>query len=677
MNRAETPVEFAQPYRGLELIDHPVWIFDIDRCRVHWANSAAMQVWGADSLEELRSRDMRGSKSDSVARRLEQYQSDFTAHGAVFTERWTLYPGGKPTSLNVSLRGHQIDEARVGMFCEGQVVSVESPESLRSVEALLHTAVMISLYGRDGQPLYRNPAARASVQSLNQPLEERVVDAAALAAMMASIDAGGMATQTLAVHTTEGERWHEISMRHCSDAVTGQDAVLVSEADVSAIKHTEARARFLSLHDSLTGLPNRDHVMKRFKQAVNNIRVSSLQAALMFIDLDHFKDINDTLGHAAGDSLLIEVADRLRRAVRGGDLVARLGGDEFLILMVSDDIRSEVDRVRERLMHAVAQPFDLGGREIRVTPSLGVSLYPDDGDDIETLLRNADLAMYTAKARGRNGLAYYDVAMSDAIVTRTDLEAQLHQAVERREFEVFYQPILDVSSERIAGVEALVRWRHPQRGLVEPDVFIGLCESTGLIDAVGNFVFETAARQQAAWQRAGHPLRVAVNLSARQLRNKELLPQMQLVLGETQADAQRMQLEITESMLLGHDDALMALLKAIESTGMSIALDDFGTGYSNLAYLHRFPISTLKIDKTFIQSTDPNRPLAKLIVSMAHLMNLGVVAEGVETAEQFDWVRAHGVARCQGYFFARPMPASELTAMLESGPGCAESANSN
>jgi diguanylate cyclase (GGDEF)-like protein len=391
----------------------------------------------------------------------------------------------------------------------------------------------------------------------------------------------------------------------------------------------------------------------------------------MFIDLDHFKDINDTLGHAAGDALLVEVAQRLRRAVRASDLVARLGGDEFLILLVSSDIRSEIDRVRQRLMRTVVQPVLLHGQAMRVTPSMGVSLYPQDGQDIDTLLRNADLAMYSAKGRGRNDLAFYEASMSDALHVRTALEAELRCALERREFEVFYQPIVDANSGEIVAAEALARWRHPERGLVPPDVFIPVCESTGLIRPLGALIFGMAARQQVAWQRAGHDLQVAVNLSASQLRDAELMPDLLQALSAAGADPRRVQLEITESMLLGQDAALMQLLKAIEATGMSIALDDFGTGYSNLAYLQRYPIRTLKIDKTFIQSIDANRPLAEMIVSMARLMRLSVVAEGVETAEQLAWVRAQGIDRWQGYLYSRPLPAADFQCLLSRSPDAA------
>jgi diguanylate cyclase (GGDEF)-like protein len=653
-----------QRYAALNLLHQPVWVFDIDLRRVHWANTAALQVWNAGSLAELCARDLGADMSPSVARRLAQYQSDFISGDVSFNEQWTLYPGGKPVSLTVRLSGHRLEDGRMGMFNEGRVQAGEQPESLRSVEALLHTAVMITLYGEHGQPLYRNPAARASVRRLDETLAERIVDPRAHAALQATLAETGLATQTLAVHSAEGQQWHEISARRCSDAVTGQAALLVSEVDVSAIKRTEAQAQYMALHDALTGLPNRSHIMQRFEMVMGRLREAGHEAALVFIDLDRFKDVNDTLGHGAGDTLLVEVAQRLRGAVRASDLVARLGGDEFLILMVAPDIRSEIERVRLRLMRAVAEPVHLLGREIHVTASIGVALFPHDGSDVQTLLRNADLAMYSAKEGGRNALAYYRAGMADAVESRTALEAELRLAFDLRQFEVHYQPIVEATTGRIQGAEALVRWRHPQRGLVAPDVFIPLCESTGLIRRLGALVFETAAHQQAAWARAGHGLRISVNLSARQLRSAELLPDLKQALKRSGADPRQLQLEITESMLLGQDDSLLSLFQALQDLHLGLALDDFGTGYSNLAYLQRFPIDTLKIDKTFIQGLDTNRALAELIVAMAQLMRLRVVAEGVETPEQLAWVRAQGIEFCQGYLFARPLPVAEFEALL-------------
>jgi diguanylate cyclase (GGDEF)-like protein len=653
-----------EPLEILNRLSQPIWIFDIDAGRVHWANRSALRVWSATSLEELCGRNMRQDMSDAVARRLVQYQADFVSHHAAFNEQWTLYPAGQALSLNVRFSGHRLPDQRMAMLCEARPAEIDAPASLRSVEALLHTAVMISLYGDQGQPLYRNPAARASVCVPDETLLERLSDPRACQELLDGVERDGVATLTLAVRTAQGERWHEVSARRCRDAVTGQASLLISEADVSALKRTQAHASFLALHDVLTGLPNRSEVLRHFVAAIQDNRQVGLEAALIFIDLDRFKNVNDTLGHAAGDELLVQVAHRLRAATRSSDLVARLGGDEFLILLTGPDIHAEVEQLQLRIMQTIAEPIELLGTEVCVTPSLGVSLYPRDGADIETLLRNADLAMYTAKERGRNEVAYYEAAMTELVHSRGLLEADLRLALERDEFEVFYQALVDVTSSRIVGAEALVRWRHPVRGLVAPDVFIPLCESTGLIRPLGLRVFELAARQQVAWLQAGHTLCVSVNLSPVQFRHEQLRDEMQRILQDTGADPCRLQLEITESTLMGNDERVRDTLRAFEALGMSMALDDFGVGYSNLAYLRHFPIKTLKIDKSFIQGIDDNRPLAELIVAMCRLMKLKVVAEGVETDEQLQWVRAHQIEQFQGYLFARPLPVAEFDALL-------------
>jgi EAL domain-containing protein (putative c-di-GMP-specific phosphodiesterase class I) len=328
-------------------------------------------------------------------------------------------------------------------------------------------------------------------------------------------------------------------------------------------------------------------------------------------------------------------------------------------------VRRETERLRLPLIRSVAEPLMIDGHEVRATPSLGVSFFPQDGGDIQTLLSCADLAMYAAKERGRNELVLYDRSMSDRVNSRMALEAQLRHAIDRREFAVFYQPIVDVASGVVVGAEALVRWQHPKRGLVAPDVFIPACERTGMIYELGRFVFRTAAVQQVAWRRAGHDIRVSVNLSPRQLMQAELLADLTQSLRDAQCDPARMQVEITESMLVGKDETPLRLLHAIKAIGIGIALDDFGTGYSNLAYLQRYPISTLKIDKSFVQCVEANRALAELIVAMCRLMKLKVVAEGVETPEQLAWVRAHDIELFQGYLFSKPLPVADMDALLE------------
>ena len=646
-----------QHFRLLERISLPIWVFDIDKSRVHWANDAALTLWRAQGLPELCSRDMGADMSASVAKRLRQYQSDFGQHDASFSEQWTIYPAGVPVSMNMQLSGIRLTDGRMAMLCESRIIEPDRPEALRSVEALLHTDVMITLYDREGVVLYRNPAARESVPNLNMRMAERFQDIEALERMLAMLELHGEATLTLPAHTTRNLRWHEVSVRLCRDAVTGRDAVLMSEVDVTAIKHAQDHSQYLARHDSLTGLPNRSHVMQRFADTLRDMGEGATEAALIYIDLDHFKDINDTLGHAAGDALLVQVAERLRAITRSSDMVARLGGDEFLILMVSHNIREEVELVRRRLSSTVAQPIHIHGAEVIVTPSVGVSFYPEHGKELDTLLRNADLAMYSAKESGRNALNIFESPMAQRVQQRLELETELRHALTRQEFELYYQPRVDVATGQVRGAEALIRWNHPQRGLVGPDAFIPTCESTGMINALGDWVFEQAARQQVQWAREGLDLKISVNLSPRQFRDPELLNRLARIVTATAAQPARLELELTESMLLGVAPHTHETLDDLRRMGFSISVDDFGTGYSNLAYLNRFPIQVLKVDKTFVQDIEANRPVAELIVSMCRLMQLHIVAEGVETPAQLEWVQTQGIGQYQGYLFAKPLPA--------------------
>ncbi len=655
----------ARRFGILDLISIPVWIYDFDHRRIAWANTAAQDTWHAATLQELCARDLGADMSESVAQRLRQYRSDFESHGLVFNEQWTIYPSGKPFSLNVRLSGIRLEDGRLAMLCEGTPCESMQPESLRSVEALLHTGVMISLYGRDGAPLYRNPSARASVRSPDEPLDARIVEPQAHAALILDLGQHEVVKRTLHVHTSNGERWHELSARACRDAVTGEHAILVSEVDVTAIKHAEAKAQYLALRDPLTGLANRAQLFQTFGQSVGNFLDQHMEAALLFIDLDHFKNINDSFGHAAGDALLVEIARRLQHAMDDALLIARLGGDEFLILMASTDLRNGLVDAHRRLTAAISAPTVVLGHMVRVTPSIGVSVFPGDGEDMEVLLRNADLAMYAAKERGRNEMAYYDSLMSEMVMTRIALEADIRDALDQGGISVHYQPIVETRSGRIVGAEALARWQHPRHGIVPPDMFVPICESAGLIGQLGMFVFRAAARQQAAWHRSGHALNVSVNLSARQFRHGSLLDDIRSAIADTHADPRRMQVEITESLLLGEDKALLEQLRGIEALGLRIALDDFGTGYSNLGYLQRFPIHAIKIDRSFVQSIDVNRPLAEMIVSMCRLMRLTSIAEGVETPEQLGWVRDQEIEYCQGYLFSPALPPDAFDALLD------------
>jgi diguanylate cyclase (GGDEF)-like protein len=650
------------PY--VDRLKTPVWIFDTDNSCVVWANQAALKVWSAESLAELKARDLRKDMSVSVAKRLKQYQEDFEKSGARFSELWTLYPHGEPRTLHVNYSGIRLADGRMAMFCEGLEQHSETPETLRSAEALLHATVMISLYSPDGSPLYRNPAARADVGSAHETLGSRFVDEADHHKIRSALTQRGEGRLVARIRSLDGIRWHEITARECRDAATGAPAILISEVDVSDLKETEEKAHFLALHDVLTGLLNRTYVQREFQALLDDAKARGEQIGLLFIDLDRFKTINDSLGHAAGDELLIESARRLRNAVRETDVVARVGGDEFLILMNNASDRARLDSVAERIRRELSRPVLVGNCELQVTPSTGISVFPDDGEDVETLMRSADLALYEAKDNGRNCHRYFSAAMKERAETRLETESSLRRALELKEFELFYQPRVAIADNRIVGAEALVRWRHSTRGLVGPTEFISICEETGLIEPLGAWVLESAARQQKAWQDRGYDIDVSINLSPRQFRNKALLPLIERITAETGCNPRRIELEITESMLMGNDKDIDETLRILNDLGFSICIDDFGTGYSNLSYIQRYPVKCLKIDRSFIADLDRNSALTKLIISMCDLINAKIVAEGVETEEQLDWLRKNNCHEFQGFLFSGAIAVDDFNVLL-------------
>ncbi|MBK7263489.1 MAG: EAL domain-containing protein [Rubrivivax sp.] len=649
-------------YEPLSWISRAVWVFDIDRRCVHWANAAALNLWNAESLIELRARDLGADMSASVAQRMLQFQQDFEAGPARFDEQWTLYPKGQPQTLRVAFSGHRLVDGRMAMLCEALDERNGDPASVRSVDALLHTPVMITLYDWQARVLYRNPAARAKhPERIDQG--HRFVRDEDFRTLLSQLLARGQARLVAAVHTREGERWHEVHASRCRDAASGRQAFLVSEVDVTELKRTEARAHHLALHDTLTGLPNRHYVLREFGQTLQALGRQRVSAALIFIDLDHFKTVNDSMGHAFGDQLLLQMADRLRTVVREGDLVARLGGDEFLVLAVLHDDDGELAVLTQRILTSLSAPVTLLTTEVCVTSSIGTSLFPRDGNDIQTLMRHADMAMYGAKDQGRNAVAAFTPAMKAATEHRMSLENELRHALERGEFELFYQPKLTIDN-RLVGAEALLRWRHPERGLVSPAVFVPVCEEIGLIGDIGAWVIESAARQQVRWRDQGHRLQVALNLSPRQLAGTQLLDTVRAVVASTGCDPRSLELEVTESMLLGNDLHTRRLLTQLSEMGFSIAIDDFGTGYSNLAYLQRYPIRTLKIDRSFVQAIGQSSTLTEVIVMMCKALNLHMVAEGVERADQLAWLAERGVHEYQGFLFSPPLPVAEFDQLL-------------
>ncbi len=438
--------------------------------------------------------------------------------------------------------------------------------------------------------------------------------------------------------------------------------------DVTERKQAEEAVRHLAYHDPLTDLPNRTLFRDRLDVALAQARRHSRLVAVALLDLDHFKVVNDTAGHPEGDDLLRTIAAQLRELTGEGDTVARVGGDEFLLLLPAVERIGDAIEVVERVVEEFRRPRFLGGHEFRITPSIGIAVFPNHGDDAETLLRNADIAMYSAKEHGRNNHQLFSPAMSASILDRLALENDLRHALEREEFVIHYQPQVHIQSGRIVGVEALVRWQHPKRGLVMPTEFIPVAEETGLIAPLGEWILRTACAQTKVWQDAALPrVRVGVNLSARQFQQRDLVERVRQVLQETGLDAHFLQLEITESVAIQDVDYSIMMLRQLRQMGIEIAIDDFGTGQSSLSYLRRLPIDAVKVDLSFVRNVATNPRDAEItatVIHMAHNLKLGVVAEGVETEEQLAFLERELCDEVQGFLFSRPVDAEELEEVL-------------
>jgi diguanylate cyclase (GGDEF)-like protein/PAS domain S-box-containing protein len=447
---------------------------------------------------------------------------------------------------------------------------------------------------------------------------------------------------------------------------TVQEYVLLF-SDITRRKQAEAQIRQQAHYDPLTGLPNRSLMAERLEHAIVLAQREARMLGLLFVDLDSFKGVNDTLGHVAGDELLQRVAERLHHCVRESDTVARFGGDEFVMILETMRHADDAAAVAKKVLASLEAAFNLCDRDVFIGASIGITLYPIDAQDASSMLRNADMAMYRAKAAGRNNYQFYTPSMNAQVQWRVDLERDLRLALERGELHVHYQPIVRLSSAQVVGVEALLRWQHPQRGAVPPETFIPLAEESGLIAPIGYWMLKTACAQVAVWQRSGRDLRVNVNLSSRQLSLGLSVEQVLAILEDNALPANQLTLEITESMMLEGASETLAWLQALKAQGVSFAVDDFGTGYSSLSYLKRFPMETLKIDRSFVQGLPDDRgnaSLVRAIVAMAHSLELNVVAEGVENVAQSRFLQTLGCRLAQGYLFSQPLCAEAIPPLL-------------
>jgi diguanylate cyclase (GGDEF)-like protein/PAS domain S-box-containing protein len=449
------------------------------------------------------------------------------------------------------------------------------------------------------------------------------------------------------------------------------DGAVVVFRDVSSARAMALEMIHLAHHDFLTGLPNRMLLSDRVNQVIALAQRHGKKVAILFLDLDGFKHINDSLGHAVGDKLLQSITECLVGCVRGSDTVSRQGGDEFVILLSEVEHSEDAAITARRMLQAVAEVHPVGQHSLHITTSIGVSVFPDDGEDAETLIKNADTAMYQAKENGRQSYQFFKPAMNVRAVERQSIEEALRTALERNELSLHYQPIINLRSGAITGAEALLRWTHPTRGPVSPAQFIPVAEDCGLILPIGNWVLREAAKQARAWLDAGLPLgSVAVNISAMEFRHEDFLEGIFAALEDTNLDPKFLELELTESVLMKRAESAASVLQTLRANGVQLAIDDFGTGFSSLSYLRRFPVDALKIDQSFVRqiSTAPDETtIVTAIISMGRSLNLRVVAEGVETQEELSFLQAHQCDEAQGYYFGRPVPPAIFAKLLETG----------
>jgi diguanylate cyclase (GGDEF)-like protein len=620
-------------------------------------------------------------------------------------ERMRRLPGGERVPI-VVLTGHDDDESITRAFAVGATDFTSKPMRW---QLLGHRARYLLRASKALEDLARSQASLAHAQGLAhlgnweyQPGSDVGYWSPELYRILElDMQRDPPCFETLVQRAPEGERpelmhsfmklrsegaayslEHRVVRRDGSERTVLQQAEAVHEQgrvvllrgtlqDITERKMHEARIEYLANHDALTDLPNRNLLSDRLIQAIAQARRTGQCLATLVIDLDQFKFINDGFGHPVGDALLKEVAARLRAATREGDTVARLGGDEFVIMLPGLGSAADAEIVVRRVLAKFADPFVVEGHELHVTTSIGVSVYPEDGADNDTLLKTADAALYSAKGRGRNGFQFYTRAMGVQVEERAELESALHRALERQEFELHYQPKVDLRSGRVRGVEALIRWRRPEVGLVSPDRFIPLSEETGLILPIGEWVLRTACAQVKAWHAAGYPdLSMAVNVSARQFRQQNMPELVRAVLADTGLAARHLELELTESVLLQDKETVVRALRQLKQIGARLSLDDFGTGYSSLSYLKDFPIDVVKIDRSFVRDVTHSvegASLTKSIIAMARSLNLTTVAEGVETEGQLSFLNSHRCDAIQGYYFSRPLPAHDMAALLGAG----------
>jgi diguanylate cyclase (GGDEF)-like protein len=508
---------------------------------------------------------------------------------------------------------------------------------------------------------YLNPAAERVFPDIHE-LGTKHPALKDLANVVAQLQSGN--TEFLVREIRVGKRVFEQFLHY----IPSSDLIRSYVADITERKRSQEIIQYQASHDALTGLPNRNFFDDYLNRAIEQADQTGEKLAIAFLDLDRFKLINDSLGHASGDRLLVEVCQRLRCYLRKGDIVSRWGGDEFTMLMRNVDSAERTLKLCSRLIRAFELPFYLNEHELHISTSMGISIFPFDGKDVETLIKNADQAMFRAKESGRNNYQLYTHAMNESALQRLSLENRLCKAVENEELIIYYQPQVSLEMGRIVGVEALLRWYHPEEGLLPPSKFIPLAEETGLIVPIGYWLLRKVCLQSRLWREMGlPPLRLGINLSAHQFKQQGFISSLRNILIETKVDPGCLDLELTESIVMDDVEENINKMRQLRDMGINLSIDDFGTGYSSLSYLKCLPINVLKIHQSFVRdiTTNPNDfAIAMSIITLAHSLNLKVIAEGVETMEQLELLRSSGCDEMQGYLFKKPVPPEELAAVV-------------
>lgn len=638
------------------------WVYDFDLHRIIWANASALALWEAPDLAELAARDLGADMSSSVRMRLGQMAYEL-ARGAVVDEPWTIYPHGLPRPLICRFRGCRGADGRVAMLAEGTRVGTEEHSLLSAAQVMVYTTAMVSTYAADGSCTWANLAARTAFPGRQQADLARFLSPSIRAALSGErLTTEG--TYLSEVMTSRGVRVHEVSIRMGHDPLVGAANYVITETDVTDQENAKRDLESLASRDVLTGLRNRGYLAAAASGHMGVHAAQGLGSALMLLDLDRFKFVNDTLGHGAGDRLLQEIADRLIQALPPGTPLSRLGGDEFCALLPHEG-EKRLLRLANAVQKALNRPLRVQGNDLSVSASIGLAC--SDGDtSFDELLRQADLALFVAKGNGGAEACIFRPAMAARSERFLRIEAELTEALRRRRLELFYQPRLSLRTGKIVAAEALIRINDPTGRASMPSDFIPVAEATGSIAPIGRWALRAAAGHLLDLRATGAQIDLSVNVSPKQFADPAFLAQLRQTRRRIAPVSGTIELEITESVLVDHDRRLQKVLGQIAAMGYTFAIDDFGTAYSNLAGLTRYPISCIKIDRTLIAHAE-FRALVSAVLTLARVFGAKVVAEGVETEAQRSWLQDNGCDEFQGFLFSRPVPFAELQRLIAVG----------